>query len=413
MANILILSLVFPPDNVSTAQIMGDLSKELLCLGNKITVVTSTPHYNPDSIAEKNQPLKKYFFNLVKISRYNGIHVYHIYMPRKGKNPLLRALSWAWFSLVVIFSPLFVMKKIDVIFCPSPPLTLGLSAYLISRLLGAQYVYNVQEIYPDFAINSRYLKNKLLIKILYSIEKFIYIKAKVITVIGKDMSKNIISKGIPKKKIFIIPNFVDTEFFRPMPKDNQFRKDYNLGNKFVVSYAGNIGPGQDIESFVKAAYLLKDIDSIHFVLIGTGMLFDNVAKEIEFLKIKNITLIGFQPYSKVPEIYAASDLCFVPQDRNIVGNAIPSKIYRIMASGRPVLATTKEGSDLYELIIASNCGLICPPDSPESISQKILWGYQNKKYLSERGLMGRKYVEKYYSLEIISKRYHELFNKYI
>jgi colanic acid biosynthesis glycosyl transferase WcaI len=410
MAKILILSLVFPPDNVSTAQIMGDLSRELFRLGNDIIVVTSTPHYNPDPIAEKQQPLKKYLFNIVKKSNYNGIPVFHVYMPRKGKNPLLRALSWAWFSIAVIISPLFFLKKIDVIFCPSPPLTLGLSAYIISRLLGAQYIYNVQEIYPDFAINSGYLKSRLLIKILYSIEKFIYSKAKLITVIGRDMSQNIILKGIPKEKVIIIPNFVDTNFFHPMPKENQFRKEFNLDNKFVISYAGNIGPGQDIESFVKAAYLLRDISSIHFLLVGTGMLFDKIAKEIDILNLKNITLIGYQPYSKVPEIYAASDLCFVPQDRNIVGNAIPSKIYRIMASGRPVLATTKEGSDLHELIVASDCGLVCPPDSPEMISQKILWCYENREYLSGKGLSGRKYVKKYFSLETISKSYHDLFN---
>jgi len=331
-------------------------------------------------------------------------------MPRKGKNPFLRALSWAWFSIAAIISPLFFLKRIDVIFCPSPPLTLGLSAYIISRLLGAQYIYNVQEIYPDFAINSGYLKNRILIKILYSIEKFIYSKAKLITVIGRDMSENIILKGIPQKKVIIIPNFVDTNFFRPMPKENQFRKEFNLNNKFVISYAGNIGPGQDIESFIKAAYLLREINSIHFILVGTGMLFDNVSKEIDMLNLKNVILIGFQPYSKVPEIYAASDLCFVPQDGNIVGNAIPSKIYRIMASGRPVLATTKEGSDLYELIISADCGLVCPSNSPELISQKILWCYENRDYLSKKGLSGRKYVEKYFSLETISKRYHNLFN---
>jgi len=410
MAKILILSLVFPPDNVSTAQIMGDLSRELFRLRNDIIVVTSTPHYNPDPIAEKQQPLKKYLFNIVKKSNYNDIPVFHVYMPRKGKNPLLRALSWAWFSIAVIISPLFFLKKIDVIFCPSPPLTLGLSAYIISRLLGAQYIYNVQEIYPDFAINSGYLKNRLLIKLLFSIEKFIYSKAKLITVIGRDMSKNIILKGIPKEKVIIIPNFVDINFFHPMPKENQFRKEFNLDNKFVISYAGNIGPGQDIESFINAAYLLREISSIHFILVGTGMLFDKIAKEIDMLNLKNITLIGFQPYSKVPEIYAASDLCFVPQDGSIVGNAIPSKIYRIMASGRPVLATTKEGSDLHELIVASDCGLVCPPNSPEMISQKILWCYENREYLLGKGLSGRKYAEKYFSLETISKSYHDLFN---
>jgi colanic acid biosynthesis glycosyl transferase WcaI len=411
MAKILILSLVFPPDNVSTAQIMGDLSKELLRLGNDIIVVTSTPHYNLDPIAEKQQPLKKYLFNLVKKSKYNGIPVFHIYMPRKGKNPLLRALSWTWFSIAVIISPLFFLKKIDVIFCPSPPLTLGLSAYIISRLLGAQYIYNVQEIYPDFAINSGYLKNRLLIKILYSIEKFIYSKAKLITVIGKDMSKNIILKGISQKKVIIIPNFVDTNYFRPMPKENQFRKEFNLCNKFVISYAGNIGPGQDIESLIKAAYLLREINSIHFILVGAGMLFDKIAKEIDVLNLKNVTLIGFQPYSKVPEIYAASDLCFVPQDGNIVGNAIPSKVYRIMASGRPILSTTTERSDLYDLIKESNCGLICQPNSPKDIADKILWAVQNNGTLIKMGMSARNYVEKYYSKENIAKTYHVIFSR--
>jgi len=143
MSRILFLSLVFPPDAVSTAQIIGALSADLHGLNHDVTVISTTPHYNRDSEAEARQPLRRHWGGLVLRSVYEGIPVYHVRMPRKGTSILLRVLSWLVFHMVSTALALSIPRP-DVVVAPSPPLTIGVNAWLIGLLRRCPYVYNVQ-----------------------------------------------------------------------------------------------------------------------------------------------------------------------------------------------------------------------------------------------------------------------------
>ncbi|BBO87643.1 glycosyltransferase family 4 protein [Desulfosarcina ovata] len=408
MAKITFLSLVFPPDSVSTAQIMGELAIELKKYGHDVNVITTTPHYNRDLKAETKQPISNFFGKLIQKSDYHGIPVYHILMLKKGPNVLVRLLAWLNFHFLNTIASIKLLKNPDMLIVPSPPLTMGINAYLFSLIHKCNFIYNVQEIYPDYAIKLGVIKNQPIIAILYALEKFVYKKSKALTVIAPNMAKVILKKGVSASKVHLISNFVDTGELFPQPKKNDFSKKNNLTDKFVVSYAGNMGTGQDLETFIECADILRQNQNIHFLMLGDGVLSGRLKNKVKELSLNNFTFLDYQPYSLMPQIYASSDLSLVPQLKEITDAAIPSKVYRIMACGRTVLALTKPESDLANLIKEAHCGYIVNAGSPDDLSKTILAAEKNRGQVNSMGLSGRKYVEERYSRDHIAEQYHHL-----
>ena len=209
MAEVLLLSLVFPPDSVSTAQIMGELAVDLEKHGHRVTVISTIPHYNRNLENEKYQPLQPKWGKILYQSEYHGMTVYHTFMPPKGQNILWRLLAWAFFHIISIIAGLMIVPRPSVIIAPSPPLTIGLCAWLLGMLRRAPYIYNVQEIYPDIAIRLGVVRNSWVIDLLYRLEKFVYSKASAVTVIASRMREQLLEKGVSNDKVHVIPNFVD------------------------------------------------------------------------------------------------------------------------------------------------------------------------------------------------------------
>ena len=173
---------------------MGELGADLKSQGHEVTVLTTSPHYNRDPEAESRQPLHDYWGPILKRSVYHGMHVYHTFMPRKGKNVLFRLLAWIEFHIISTIAGMTVIPKPDIIITPSPPLTIGLSAWILGCFYRAPHIYNVQEIYPDIAINLGVLRNKWIIGLLFSLERYVYKKASCITVITPRMYQRLLEK---------------------------------------------------------------------------------------------------------------------------------------------------------------------------------------------------------------------------
>jgi len=408
MAKILFLSLVFPPDSVSTAQIMGDLAVDLKRLGHNVEVLTTTPHYNRDLEAESRQPLHKFWGAVLQKSTYQGISVFHVIMPKKGVSIIARILAWINFHILSTIAGVLALHQPDMIIAPSPPLTIGLNAWLLGLFRCAPYIYNVQEIYPDYAIELGVIRNQRIIDVLFWLERFIYNNAKFVTVIAPHMAQQLHKKGVPAEKVKVIPNFVDIEDLHPLPKDNDFSRQHNISDKFVVSYAGNMGPGQDLETFIEAAAILHLYPNIRFMMMGDGMLRDSLIQKVAELKLSNFLFLPYQPYSLMPQIYAASDLCLVAQKSGIASVAVPSKVYRIMACARPVLAATVPASDLSNLIAESGSGIIVEAGAPQSLADAILSASLSAEKLHAMGQAGRNHVVQYYSRQAISLQYNAL-----
>lgn len=408
MANILILTLVFPPDNVSTAQLMGDLAEDLVRAGHSVRVVTTTPHYNVDSYASAAQPLRGSLAGLYFRSVYRGIPVLHARMPAKGRNKVYRIATWAWFHLISTVIALAIRPRPDVIICPSPPLTIGVAAWLVGSVRHAPFIYNLQEIYPDVAINLGAVRNRVLIYSLRCLERFVYNRAFAISAISRRMRENVISKGVPASKVFLIPNFVDVDGFSPKSKSNGFSKAHALNGSFVVIYAGNMGRPQHLEILVEAADLLRDHATIKFVLMGNGSEWAQLRQRVIERKLKNVVFLGHHPYSTMPDAYAASDLCYVPQAPGTSTDGVPSKVYRILASGRPVLAYTDPDSDLAVLIREAKAGYIVSTSSAEALASAIEQAASDITRCAQLGSNGREHVLQHYDRRVVSAAYSKL-----
>jgi len=405
---IILLSLVFRPDNVSTAHVMADLAADLVAAGHDVTVFTTTPHYNPDPTAEASQPLRRYWGGLLKTSDYRGMRVYHAWMPRKGRSVILRLAAWVWFHIVSTAAALVLARKPDVILAPSPPLTVGVSAWLLGLARSAPFVYNVQEIYPDIAINLGALKNPVLIRMMHALERFVYGRAHTITVISPRMRERLLEKGVPPAKVVVIPNFVDIADLSPRPKDNAFSREFGVHDKFVVSYAGNLGPAQGLECFVDAADRLRGRADVRLMLIGDGMLANELRASAAARGLTNLVVVPYQPYSRVPEIYGASDVCVVAQAAATASDAIPSKVYRIMACERPILALTDADSDLAQLVAAAGAGVVLPPESGDALADAALDAVTNPARWRARAASGRQHVIAHYTRATVSRRYDDV-----
>ncbi len=408
LPHVLILSLVFPPDSVSTAEIMGDLAAELRARGDEVTVLTTTPHYNRDAAAEARQPMRPFWGSLLQKSEYHGIPVFHAAMPAKTPSVLRRILGWLGFHTVSTLAGLMSVPKPDVILAPSPPLSIGISAWMIGSLRGARFIYNVQEIYPDIAVNLGALHNRTLISILEGLERFVYRKAAAVTVIAPRMRKRLVAKGVPQSKVHVIPNFVDLDRVVEAPRDNDFSRAHGLQDRFAITYAGNMGPAQGLDVVLEAARQLGDEPLVRFLLVGDGMLRAQFAREAAALPKGNVTVLPYQPNTLMPQIYGASDISLVPQAAATGSDAIPSKVYRIMASKRPLIAITEPESDLAALVRDANCGAIVPPGDAAQLAQVVRDALRHRAVWAEMGTRGREYVMTRYARAVVGAEYDAL-----
>jgi colanic acid biosynthesis glycosyl transferase WcaI len=282
---------------------------------------------------------------------------------------------------------------------------------LLGKRYGVPFVYNAQELYPDVAINLGLVRNQFLIRRLLTLERFIYANAAAITVISKRMRQRILEKGVSDKKTVLMPNFADTDAFRPMPKDNEFSRKHGLLDKFVVSYAGNMGKPQHLDVLLHAAAKLKTEPGIQFLLIGDGAERPPLVELAARLDLPNVSFQPYVSYSVMDQIYAASDVSYVPQATGISSDGVPSKVYRIMASGRPVLAATDAGSDLSEMVRESGGGAVVGPLDIEGVATAILNASRETKEWADRGGKARDYIVANFSRRKITGQYHELLNR--
>ncbi|MEO8033249.1 MAG: glycosyltransferase family 4 protein [Acidobacteriota bacterium] len=409
MTNVLILSLVFPPDSVSTAEIMGDLAQDLSRQGHTVTVLTTVPHYNPDAAAEQDQPLRSFWGRLLRTSDYHGIRVYHAAIPAKTPSVIRRILGWIGFHAISTVAGLVTVPRPDVILVPSPPLSIGLSAWIISALRRGRFIYNVQEIYPDIAVSLGALKNATAIAVLNAVERFVYRRSAMVTVIAPRMHQRLVAKGVPAEKVRVIPNFVDLERLTPVVRDNELSRRLGLQDSFSVTYAGNMGPAQGLEVVIDAARLLTDQDGgIRFLLMGEGILRERLHAAASALPRQNVTVLPYQPNAMMPRIYAASNVCLVPQAASTGCDAVPSKVYRIMASGRPLIAITEADSDLATLVRDAQCGVVVAPDQARELARVVVEAARNPEEWREMGARGRAHVVARYSRPVVTAEYEAL-----
>ena len=402
---LLIYSLVFSPDGVSTAYLYNDIALGFLENGYEVTVLTTTPHYNLIQESIDRQPLKKQLFGLFFVSNFNGIKVYHIPL-RKFKSSLIRILSfiyWHFTSLIVGL----LLKKQDIILTPSPPLTSGLISILLAKIKGSKSVYNVQEIYPDLLINHGRLSNPIIINFLKVLEACVYNWSDAVTTIDLNFYNTIKSRIRNQDKLKIISNFVDTELYGinssvPLPK--VFKK---IKGKTDMVYAGNIGIAQEWNLVIELAKAIKK-HPITIWIIGEGVKKKYLESRIKKYKLFNIKLLPYQERKYMPVINLFADFHFIAMNKSMENNGFPSKVYTIMSSGKPVLVVSSKETPIASFLKYSDAAITVTNHSLSDFKKAVLKLEADKNLRNTLGANGRKIVEEKFNKQNIIKKYIKL-----
>lgn len=398
---ILVVSLYYEPDRCqSNGPIIRALCDDLAEAGHEVTVLASFPHYNCDEVWPE---YRGRWFQRDRVGRVNVLRSY-IFVPHK-RSGWQRILNYLSFNISSTLAGLFAGKQ-DVIFVMSPPLTIGLTAYVLGLLKRIPFCYNLQDIWPEVAVKLGMLRGRRLIAFFEAMEKFIYRHSRRIFAISDEFKSNLIAKGVTADKIEVIPNFTDTEFIRPMEKANSFALANGLADKFTVLYAGNVGLSQGLEVILDAAEQLKDRGEIVFAIVGEGGCREDLIAEAERRGLHNVKLLPFQPESDVPMVYAAADVALIPLRRGITENSVPCKTYSIMAAAKPYIAGVDTGSTVWKLTDQVGCGVCVEPENGRALAEAVLQLQADAEARNRMGVKGRQFVERNFARETITDRYH-------
>lgn len=405
---VLIHSIVFSPDGVSTAYLYNDIALGLLENEFEVVVLTTTPHYNLIETEITKQPLSKKMFGLYFTSSFNGIKVYHVPL-KKYRSTLKRIFSFVYWHLASLFVALSI-RNINYVISPSPPLSIGFISLLIAKIKSAKSIYNVQEIYPDLLINQGSLKSTFVIKFLKWFERIIYNKTDAVVTIDQVFYTTLSPRFHDIKKLHIIPNFVDTDLYRPLKKTEPIPHIFgNENGKIKIMYAGNIGFFQDWEPVIYAAKELLN-ENIEFWIIGEGVQKEYLEKEVQNRNLINIRIFPYQSREQIPLLNNLADIHFIVINQQLEQEGFPSKVYTIMACAKPLVVVTGSTTPLYVFLHGKSCAELIINNRNINFTEAIR-KLANDTDLRERlGRNGYNVIIKNYSKQVVISQYINLIN---
>ncbi|MFO8061837.1 MAG: glycosyltransferase family 4 protein [bacterium] len=393
--DILYISQYYPPEMGAPAARVSELSKYWVKFGNNVTVITGMPNH-PDGIVHPT-----YKWEYFKEERKFGVRVLRVLLyvtPNKGV--IKRVISFLSF-MITSFIVGILKSGTDVVIATSPQLFVGLSGLIIAKLKGKPFIFEVRDIWPHSAVELGVLKNKFIIKMMEKLEMFLYSKAKKIVIVIDSMKEYLVKRGIKTDKIIFIPNGIDSERFNDFQEKTIIRKYPLTEGKFIIAYIGTIGMAHGLDIMIRAAEKTEDRD-ICYVIIGDGAEKDRVTSIARKKNLDNLLIIDKIPPQDVPAALQEIDMGLVHL-RNIPMIALPSKIFEIMASQKPVLAGIK--GKLADFIRQNNVGLIFEPENEDDMIKKILSVKNNPNRLRQMSVNGAAIVKEQFSREELAYKY--------
>jgi colanic acid biosynthesis glycosyl transferase WcaI len=324
---------------------------------------------------------------------------------------ILLELSFVSISLIQAL----VGWRPDIILYTIPSLPVSVPATLLSWLWRCPLVLNLQDILPEAAIHVGLLHNRKLIWIFEKLERFAYHTATKITVITDKFTENLVEqKGVKSTKIARIPNWVDISTIHPLPKHNRFRKKHGITDQFLVLYSGNIALTQPLEIVIKAAVYLQDqFPQILFVIVGEEKALERLHDLQVAIGANSVKLLPFEPVDMLPEMLAAADVSLVLQRRNVVAFNMPSKIQKILASGRPIVASVPDSGSAAQVVRQSQGGLVVESEKSPALAEAVLQLYHDPEMAATMGRNGREFAINHYSYQTALQSYENLFQELV
>jgi colanic acid biosynthesis glycosyl transferase WcaI len=388
---VLLLTQYFKPETVGAAIWIHELALDLAARGHEVMVLTAFPNY-PAGVV-----FKEYRGRFWQDETIDGVEVSRTWIySTNSKSFWKRAFQFGSFCLGSLALGLFRRFRPDVIYAILPPLPLGVSAVLLGAAKRARVVLNIQDIYPRAAVALGVLKNKRAIHFFEAMERWIYHRADRIVVISDGFHEDLLAKGVPAGRLFVVKNWADPSFIRPGGKDNSFRHVLNPNGRFLVIYSGGLTHNSQLEPLLLAAVELQS-DPFLFVIVGDGVRKEKLQHFVAERRLQNVVFKPFQPLDRYPEVLLSADLTLVTLSPNAGSVSVPSKIFKQMAAGRPILAITPDSSELERLVRDARCGITVAPGDISTLVQNLRWARNHPEELDEMGRNARSYLEENHS----------------
>ena len=403
---ILMLTDRFPPEVRSAAHLFHELARELRRRGHDVAVITKAPREYIS--AWDGRPLAPGW------SHVDGVETLRVRgFPIPGHHPVLRGLDHLTLGWTFRCASR-QWPRADVVLVYSPPLPLAAAGAAYARTSGCPFVLNVQDLYPQTAMDLGLLRNPLAIALAEKLEQRAYRSASRIVVHSPGNQAFLSTrKGVPGEKVHVIYNWVDTEFVRPGASDNDFRRGHGLADRFVVSYAGLMGYAQDLSGIIQCAERMRGEQDVLFLLVGEGVLEHRWKTMVADLRLGNVRFLPMQPRAAYVQLLAASDVCLVPLDAALRTPVIPGKLQSIMACARPAITITAPESDAPGILTESGGGINVPPGDSEALAGAVLRLKADPATRREMGNRGRAFAERHFSLNRCADQYEKLFQELI
>lgn len=409
LPSMLVYANYFYPEVASTAQILTELC-DGLSENYDITVICSVPCYTGE-IAEEYKKKKYYYEN------YKNVKIIRVKVRDFNKaNKISRVLHILSYFKNSILATLKVGKQDIVYTISQPPILGGLLGVIGKKITKGKLIYNIQDFNPEQIKAVNYSTNKLLINILMKIDKYSCKKADLIITVGKDMQKTLENrfknKNVPNN--IVINNWINEKEIYPLNKDNkkveEFKKKNKIEDKFVIMYSGNIGLYYDLENILEIIKKFADYKDIVFAFVGSGTIKDKLEKKVEQEKIKNVKFIPYQEKKDLIYSLNAADIHLVTNARGIKGVSVPSKIYGCLATNKPIIGILESGSEAWDIIEKSKCGILAETGNYTEIEKSIKTVIDTKENFIKEHSTGRKYLEDNFTKDKSIDKYKYVFS---
>ncbi len=390
---LLVLNQYYWPGIEATAQLLAQLC-EALADDFDVTVVTGRLRGHPDLPAEEVR---------------HGVRIVRVQSTAYERSQLhLRAANYVTYLTDSVLAALREERP-DLVLCMTDPPIVGDIGLIVARRFDAPLLVISQDVFPEIAERLKRLESRALVAALRALVGLYLKRADRVVAIGETMKLRLEEKGTPADRISVIPNWVDTGEITPQPRDNDWAREHGLVDAFVVMHSGNIGHAQDLDSLVRAATFLRDAPQLRIVIAGFGARHGELTALARRLEVTGaIRFLPYQPRDMLAQSLSAADLHYVGLARGLAGFVVPSRLYGVLAAGRPVLVAADPESETVHIVRDAGCGIVLPPGRPELVAGAIRDAIAGLHPLDEMGARGRAYVVQEADREIAFERYRRV-----
>jgi colanic acid biosynthesis glycosyl transferase WcaI len=395
-----VVSELYYPEETSTGYFVTGIA-EGLAAHHRVHVICSQPTYS-------GRGTKAPWCEV-----WNGVQIKRCWSTTMNKDLLLlRVLNLCTISFSIFFRVLASAKKGDAVLVVTNPAVLPFLISIACRLKHAKCLLLIHDVYPEVLAAAGMMKPASIgYRGIERLTRLLYKSVRRIIVLGRDVRQLIESKmENGRGKIVIIPNWGDIQRIRPMPRNhNELLQKMGIPDKFVVQYCGNMGRTHGVECLVDVAQKLKNVQMIHFLLAGWGAKREWLEREVRSRDLTNVTVLPSPPRTNLPHLLNACDVSIIPFVQGMKGVSVPSRMYDVMAAGKPIIASAESDSELAMVVREEQVGWVVPPDDLDRMVEAILEARSDPERLAEMGKRARSSAEGKFSRQHAIDAYREMF----